>query len=48
MLYPTLLTPNGMLLSVYWGAVYAIQVGFCLLLIFAQSDDTKVRGKLPL
>lgn len=40
--YPTLLSPNAILLGLYWVVVYALQIGFCLILVTARKDETKV------
>jgi hypothetical protein len=40
--YPTLLSPNAILLGLYWIVVYALQIGFCLILVTARKDETKV------
>jgi hypothetical protein len=42
--YPTLLSPNAILLGLYWVVVYALQIGFCLILVTARKDETKVRS----
>jgi hypothetical protein len=41
-MYPTLLTPNAILLGIYWVVVYALQIGFCLILVTARKEETKV------
>lgn len=41
-LYPTLLTPNVPMLGFYWALTFVLQVGFCLNLLLARKDVTKV------
>jgi len=45
--YPTLLSPNAILLGLYWIVVYALQIGFCLILVTARKDETKVGQVWP-
>jgi hypothetical protein len=44
--YPTLLSPNAILLGLYWVVVYALQIGFCLILVTARKDETKVSDEV--
>lgn len=39
--YPTLLTPNPIMLGIYWLVLYALQIGFCLVLVVARKEETK-------
>jgi hypothetical protein len=41
-LYPTLLTPNVPMVGFYWGLIFILEVGFCLNLLLARRDVTKV------
>ncbi|KAL1407979.1 hypothetical protein Q8F55_004776 [Vanrija albida] len=41
LLHPTLLIPNNLLVGIYWGILYALQVAFSLLLSLAHSNETK-------
>lgn len=41
-LYPTLLTPNVPMLGMYWALTFVTMVGFCLNLLLARKDVTKV------
>jgi hypothetical protein len=40
--YPTLMTPNPTMILIYWSVFYGLAIGFCLLLMFARSEATKV------
>ncbi|CED84874.1 hypothetical protein [Phaffia rhodozyma] len=39
--HPTLFTPLSVMISGYWTVVYALQIGFCLMLVLARSAETK-------
>lgn len=41
-LFPTLLSPNGIMLGLYWAVLFMLMVGFCLVLLLARKDVTKV------
>ncbi|KAK4685929.1 hypothetical protein P7C73_g4206, partial [Tremellales sp. Uapishka_1] len=40
-LYPTLLTPNTLMVGLYWACLYSVQVGFCLTLLLVRKEETK-------
>jgi hypothetical protein len=40
-MYPTLLTPNPIMLGIYWILLYILQIGFCLVLVLARKEETK-------
>ncbi|KAL7415651.1 hypothetical protein BDY24DRAFT_266155 [Mrakia frigida] len=45
--HPTLVTPLSLFIGGYWLVVYALQIGLCLILIMARSEETKdtlIRG----
>jgi len=39
--FPTFITPNTLLIGIYWLVVYTGQIAFCVMLIFARKDETK-------
>ncbi|KAH7106836.1 hypothetical protein BKA62DRAFT_685248 [Auriculariales sp. MPI-PUGE-AT-0066] len=39
--HPTAMTPATPMVTVYWVFVFASQIGFCVLLVFAHSEQTK-------
>ncbi|ORX39626.1 hypothetical protein BD324DRAFT_614396 [Kockovaella imperatae] len=39
--YPTLVSPNSIMIGLYWAVLYCLQVGFCLVLLLARKDVTK-------
>lgn len=41
-LFPTLLSPNATMLGIYWAVLFTLEVGFCLVLLLARKDVTKV------
>ncbi|KAK8870052.1 hypothetical protein IAR55_000622 [Kwoniella newhampshirensis] len=40
-LFPTLLSPNSLMIELYWALLYVLQVGFCLVLLLARKEATK-------
>ncbi|WVQ77934.1 hypothetical protein IAT38_000014 [Cryptococcus sp. DSM 104549] len=40
-LYPTLVTPNSLMVELYWATLFALQVGFCLVLLLVRKEVTK-------
>ncbi|KAI0747003.1 hypothetical protein C8Q80DRAFT_1256602 [Daedaleopsis nitida] len=40
-LYPSSITPRPSMISVYIVAIYILQVGYCLLLVFSRNPDAK-------
>jgi hypothetical protein len=38
----TVLTPNPIMLGIYWILLYILQIGFCLVLVLARKEETKV------
>ncbi|RSH95706.1 hypothetical protein EHS25_000798 [Saitozyma podzolica] len=40
-LFPTLLSPNALMVGLYWAVLYVLQVGFCLTLLLARKQVTK-------
>ncbi|ODN99320.1 hypothetical protein I350_07487 [Cryptococcus amylolentus CBS 6273] len=40
-LFPTLLTPNSLMLEFYYALLFSLQIGFCLVLLLARKDVTK-------
>ena len=45
--HPTLVTPLSLFVGGYWLCIYALQIGLCLILVVARSDETKdtlIRG----
>lgn len=41
-MYPTSLTPSPSLIGTYIGAIYIMQVGYCVILVLARKNETKV------
>lgn len=37
------MSPNAAMLGIYWGILFVLEVGFCLVLLLARKDVTKVR-----
>ncbi|KGB80347.2 hypothetical protein CNBG_6185 [Cryptococcus deuterogattii R265] len=40
-LFPTLLTPNALMIELYWAVLFGLQIGFCLVLLLARKEATK-------
>ncbi|OWZ59556.1 hypothetical protein J007_00887 [Cryptococcus neoformans] len=40
-LFPTLLTPNSIMIELYWAVLFGLQIGFCLVLLLARKEATK-------
>ncbi|RSH83643.1 hypothetical protein EHS25_005547 [Saitozyma podzolica] len=40
-LFPTLLSPNSLMIGLYWAVLYVLQVGFCLTLLLVRQQVTK-------
>ncbi|WVQ98414.1 hypothetical protein IAU59_005537 [Kwoniella sp. CBS 9459] len=40
-LFPTLLSPNSIMIGLYWAVLYVLQVGFCLVLLLVRKEVTK-------
>jgi hypothetical protein len=36
------MNPKNVLIMIYWSTFYAFSIGFCILLMFARSERTKV------
>ncbi|GHJ90411.1 hypothetical protein NliqN6_6813 [Naganishia liquefaciens] len=40
-MYPTLLSPNPIMIGIFWILLYSLQIGLCLILVLARKDETK-------
>ncbi|KAI0943760.1 hypothetical protein AcW1_002845 [Taiwanofungus camphoratus] len=47
-LYPSSIAPDPSLIAIYITAIYIGQIGYCVLLVFARKQETKVRTTLAL
>jgi hypothetical protein len=39
---PLVLSPNPIMIGIFWILLYSLQIGLCLILVMARKDETKV------